>query len=727
VRNLLLTLTVLFLVTTATAGDLPQFINFDGVLTDDVSGNPIAGPVSLTFKIYDPSGSCLLYEETRTSFSPDATTGNFSVRVGPGGCVTACTRNTSADGGLLWKTIFQNDVQVRAPQTNCSSGYTPATGDARKLRVIVGSTTLSPDYVLAPAPYATVAESLQGKTAADFVSIAGNQTLNGFLKLNNQMEMRFSDGGPNYVGLRSPASPSTTILTLPPNAGSAGQVLQTDGTGNLGWFTPASGGISTLNGLAGGAQTFAAGASGSSPNWSSSGAIHTLHIPQANTPGVTGGLISYSDWSAFNSKQTSLGFTPVNKAGDNMNGNLDFGSLYRVTNLATPISGNDATTKSYVDGNIALCVNKSGDTMTAPLAISAAGNASSPSLNLQGQGGMFVPAAGTLAFATSGVERMRIDNAGRVGFNTTNLSDLINIEGSANPMIRMNTTDGSAMGIKIYQGGSMKLSMVSNSSDSYIDSGPGSTMQMRANMFTNQLVLLPNGNVGIHTNAPASTLDVSKSLAASYTDVRNFNPDSTGGARYVVGSAGPAGTGSIAIETQGSASGFGAAGDARAPSTGNIWWSGTNGPMNISSAHEMRFFAGVGMSAPTSGFEKMRITQTGNVGIGTTTPAAKLDVNGGAKIGAAGTPVQLIQNYPGVTCSMSGISAGATGNCVATVSGVSTSDNASVTCHPVGTPSQPMIHSCFISAGNQITIGVHNIGASMLSPPGGWNITVIKF
>ncbi len=44
--------------------------------------------------------------------------------------------------------------------------------------------------------------------------------------------------GLDYVGIRAPASvPSTVVFTMPANAGTAGQVLTTDGAGNLSWAT----------------------------------------------------------------------------------------------------------------------------------------------------------------------------------------------------------------------------------------------------------------------------------------------------------------------------------------------------------------------------------------------------------------------------------------------------------------------------------------------------------
>ena len=135
--------------------------------------------------------------------------------------------------------------------------------------------------------------------------------------------------------------------------------------------------LNSLNGETGSTQTFAApGTSGTAPAWVSAANAHTLNIPLASTASVTAGLISYSDYTTFNGKvagvtsgtgvtvsstgniatvnlatagtagtyakvttdaygrvtagttldtndiTSSLGFTPINKAGDTMNGNL---------------------------------------------------------------------------------------------------------------------------------------------------------------------------------------------------------------------------------------------------------------------------------------------------------------------------------------------------------------------------------------------------------------------
>ena len=85
----------------------------------------------------------------------------------------------------------------------------------------------------------------------DSGSLAGDAdltwTAGTALTVNSQKEVRFGDSDDSaYVGLRSHAtvSPASYTLTLPAATGTSNQYLKTDGSGNLSWVSPASGGIS---------------------------------------------------------------------------------------------------------------------------------------------------------------------------------------------------------------------------------------------------------------------------------------------------------------------------------------------------------------------------------------------------------------------------------------------------------------------------------------------------
>lgn len=67
--------------------------------------------------------------------------------------------------------------------------------------------------------------------------------------------------------------------------------------------------------------------------------VITLNVPTASA--TNRGVLSAADWTTFNNKQVALGYTPVNKAGDTMLGNL-------ILN-ADPSVALGAATKAYVD------------------------------------------------------------------------------------------------------------------------------------------------------------------------------------------------------------------------------------------------------------------------------------------------------------------------------------------------------------------------------------------
>jgi hypothetical protein len=72
-------------------------------------------------------------------------------------------------------------------------------------------------------------------------------------------------------------------------------------------------GITSLNGQTGNTQTFATpGTSGAAPNWISATGAHTLNIPMASGAGVTAGLISKTDYDAFNGKLAAVTGSSLN-------------------------------------------------------------------------------------------------------------------------------------------------------------------------------------------------------------------------------------------------------------------------------------------------------------------------------------------------------------------------------------------------------------------------------
>ncbi len=77
---------------------------------------------------------------------------------------------------------------------------------------------------------------------SETLTTSGNLNLTG-----NNKELRFYEAS-NYVGFESPALSADQIWVLPDSDGSSGQVLSTDGSGNLSWSDSSSGGVTKIFG-----------------------------------------------------------------------------------------------------------------------------------------------------------------------------------------------------------------------------------------------------------------------------------------------------------------------------------------------------------------------------------------------------------------------------------------------------------------------------------------------
>lgn len=121
---------------------------------------------------------------------------------------------------------------------------------------------------------------------------------------------------------------------------------------------------------------------------------------------------------------------------------------------------------------------------------------------------------------------------------------------------------------------------------------------------------------------------------------------------------------------------------------------------NTASSKSLILFTG-GIAASN---ERMRITSAGKVGIGTTSPAATLDVAGTAKIGSSGSVLNnVIKTTISITDNTS-FGTGTTRTVTATISGAATGN--SVMLNPRSAlPSGVAIAYSYISSSNTITIG----------------------
>lgn len=297
----------------------------------------------------------------------------------------------------------------------------------------------------------------------------------------------------------------------------------------------------------------------------------------------------------FTSNMVGIGTTTPTSILDVFNGTTD-GSILRLRggNAAAPDHGpridfsigNTTTTDNYVGAAIKSLNFFTGDQHAAHLAF----------YTRSWNGSVY-----------SGLdERVRITSSGNVGIGTNSPSSLLHVFGNTTDSIIIDRTISDFGSTPTETGILFKLNDDNNQGSGAIrlwnnDTGTGQEFNRRLNFYvensetltTPKMTIVHDGKVGIGTNTPTSTLDVTGEAifrgenlwirgytSAGQTGTRIIN---TGGNTYLDNK----GTGHIIFRTDNTA----------------------------------------------GGTERMRITSTGNVGIGNTTPGYLLDVRNSVRLG----------------------------------------------------------------------------------------------
>ncbi|MDP4000812.1 MAG: NYN domain-containing protein [bacterium] len=243
-----------------------------------------------------------------------------------------------------------------------------------------------------------------------------------------------------------------------------------------------------------------------------------------------------------------------------------------------------------------------------------------------------------------------IFESGNVGIGTTNPSQMLSV-GSGSPFTV--TSAGAITGVSLnvgtggtITGGTVNLGgNFTNGKLSLIDAASVTRVYLSSLAGENSYFNNNGGNVGIGTTAPAELLHlVSATTNKPILRLENTTEDATGPRIYLVNNKGSA---SVANDVLGGIWGAGYDAD---PTIGiekliefsaDGTWAATDRPTRIT------FWTTSDGSATEA--ERLRITNAGNVGIGTTGPAYKLDVAlANNSFVAIGSPTIGIGNYTGI-------------------------------------------------------------------------------
>jgi hypothetical protein len=245
---------------------------------------------------------------------------------------------------------------------------------------------------------------------------------------------------------------------------------------------------------------------------------------------------------------------------------------------------------------------------------------------------IFRPASNTIALGTASTERMRIDSSGNVGIGTSSPSARLNVGGGSLP------TSGSGYSLGISSAlGATRLTTDASSKTNYIGSFYDDTAIEISQGVTSGYV---SGIVIGGRSATNAT--VSDAIALYTRSLERMRITSTG--NVGIGTSSP----NLRLEVGGASTSTTNAGLSNmqfyagfngSPFGGVVLGAGLNGNSPTVAASRDGSGNGLPLLFFTDGSERMRIDSSGNVGIGTSSSGAKLEVSGSIRtsIGSGGT------------------------------------------------------------------------------------------
>jgi trimeric autotransporter adhesin len=616
-------------------------MNVQGTIYQPSSSNPFLGVANIRFQILNQAATCVLYQETVTAVNTTNTNGAFSVDLG-----TTATRINNIDATTtLGINIFKNNI-THASVTGCAGAVVIGANEKRKLRIAfdVGSgfSDMSPDVEILTAPYAMIAETLDGHAANEFImanTSAGMQvsqanletllnSITNFNTLNN-----FAQTG-NISGNAATATTASTVSNgaitankLAQMGATTGQVMKWDGAS---WVAS-----NDLSGAGGTVTSVTA----SLPLSASVGTTPNITIATANT--TTTGALTSTDWNTFNNKlsnfstmtsndiSTALSYAPVSPitlnnslnnylplAGGTLTGAVNVNSQ-NITNLGHMTM---MPNKTLHLGNL---TNAQQATLVAtPLTSADKGkvwfNTDDALLKFwDGSAVQNIASGGGSQWTTSGSNISY--STGNVGIGTSSPAEKLDINGN----IKVNDS-------LVFSG----IGQVVKSDNTGFNALTGGTSA--SNTFGSMLVTYGNSHPTL-----SGYLDLYAGLNSG-GPIRFFKSNGLEAMRIAssgtvgIGTSTPFTNSTLHLETIFNSGGVKAL-EIRGPASDNNWGGGIHLTSNNTTTTDASIITSNGgfdiinsKAAPirlsTNSVERVRVDATGKVGIGITSPTAKLQI-----------------------------------------------------------------------------------------------------
>ena len=578
-------------------------------------------------------------------------------------------------------------VQIGTTPQNVGSGgwYTSGVGGTG-----VSAAPTGTQFEVMSSGTTTVGEIIKAGASqtGDLLDIESNSGT-VLASVNSSGQMSLNDGlqlaAGTYLGLGTFASPPGSCSTAGQIWYSGGSVQYCNGSA-VETLGTSGAGLQSLNGQTGNTQTFGAPTTaGTSFGFSSASNVHTLNIPMAATATVTAGLIANTDYTNFSGKVgggASLShagaLTQVSGSGTVTEaGGLSFGQSADITNLILTAGSSQSTTdledwKSSGGASTLYSLNSSG----TPTANTDLATKNYVATAISGVGSSYVPLGGGTMTGplvipandlTVGTSQLVL-SGGYVGVGTTSPASLLNV-GNGTPTTAANGIQfGTDTSATLYRSGTGMIST-------------GGSFTVNSTVYTAGVNV--GGNNGVYNPTGIAQGQILFSGSNPSTGAIDFDVNSTSQLHVSNGAVGIGTTApSVALSVvgttaNGSSWGLGASDRVVTSITSTPTASGTNylllnngnGASNMS--NNLAFASNgtakwvIGNDYQDNGSQNMTIQDiaagkvrllidsSGNVGIGTTSPGATLEIDG-----ASGTTLKIVDGNQGANKVLTSNSSG---------------------------------------------------------------------